>query len=373
MQNKNRMVFVGTFSETLTLGTGEIVKGRGEGIYVLRMNPDTGELTLLKKTLGEPNPSYVALDKSRKFLYSTNELKQYKGLASGAVSSFSVDSENGQLTVLNRRATGGTDTTHLVLDDNDTHVFIANFMSGSVCVVPIAEDGSLDMPTCFLQHKGTGPDPIRQAGPHAHGFELDKGNKRAFVPDLGNDRLYIYNIDFEHGHLYASDPPYVQLEAGDGPRHCVLHQNGKFLYVINEMGSTICAYEYTQETGGIKFLQKISTLPDGYKEHSTCSAIKILPGGDYLYGSNRGHDSLATYRINHDTGILTLVSIQPTGGSNPRDFDFDPEGNFLIAGNQASNNLVVFRVTRETGGITEVSRVENIYSSTCVKIYDMNV
>lgn len=372
MSTKNRLVFVGTYSETITLGTGEVVRAKGEGIYTLRMNPDTGELTLLKKKPGEPNPSFVVLDKTRRFLYSTNELKYYKGLVSGAASAYTVDPENGQLEIINRQPTFGTDAVHIAIDDNDKFLFVANFMSGSVCVLPRNADGSLEHPSCFLQHTGTGPNPIRQTGPHAHGFELDNVNKRAFVPDLGNDRLFVYNIDFENGHLNANDPFYVQLEAGEGPRHCILTPNRKYLYVINEMGSSIYGYAYDEKTGALKFLQKVSTLPEGYTEHSTCSAIKIMPGTDFLYGSNRGHDSLATYKIDQATGLLALVAIQKTGGSTPRDFEFDPEGNFLVAANQASNNLVVFKMDRKTGMMTEVSRIDGIYTGTCVRIYDMD-
>jgi len=372
MPKKNILVFVGTYSETLTLGTGKVVHGKGEGIYTFRMNPETGELNLLSKAIGEPNPSYVTLDRTKKYLYSTNELKEYKGLKSGAASAFSLDPKSGKLTLLNRRATGGTDAVHLMVNDANTHLLVANFMSGSVCLLPIAPDGSLEQSSCFLQHKGSSINPIRQTGPHAHAFELDKNNKHAFVPDLGCDKIYIYKTDFENGHLSASDPAYVETKEGEGPRHCIFHPSGKYFYVINEMGSSIYSYRYDESTGNLTLLQILSTLPDAYTGHSTCAAIKILPNGKYLYGSNRGHDSLATYKIDKDTGKLTLVSIQSTGGSEPRDFDFDPEGNYLLVANQTSNNIVVFKVNRENGDIREVSRADNVFTPTCIRVYSMN-
>ena len=372
-ERKNeRLLFAGTYSETIKLGTGEVVKAKGEGIYTFRMDKETGMLTLLSKAPGEPNPSFVALDKTQKWLYSTNELKTYKGLVSGACTSFSLDKETGKLTYMNRVATGGTDAVHCILNKACSHLLVANFMSGSVTVVPInREDGTLEPPSCFLQHYGTGPNPIRQTGPHAHAFELDKDEKRAFVPDLGSDRVYIYNINWETGHLSENDPPYVQLLPGEGPRHCTFDESGKFLYVINEMGNSIYVYEYDNVKGSLKEIQQISTIPEGYPEHTTCSAIKFHPNGNFLYGSNRGHDSLATYRVDHETGRLTLVSIQKTGGRTPRDFDFTPDGKFLVAGNQDSNCLVVFSVNVDTGEITPIQKVDDIFTVTCIKIYDM--
>lgn len=372
MAGKNRLVFAGTYSEVIMLGTGEVLQSKGEGIYTFRMNPETGELTLLNKCVGEPNPTYLGLDKAKRCLYSTNELKTFRGISSGAASAFSVNPETGRLTLINRQITGGTDAVHIKLNKDSTHAFVANFMSGSVCVLPIKEDGSLDKVSCFLQHKGTGPNPIRQTGPHAHGFELDRLEKRCFVPDLGCDKVFVYDIDYENGYLIPASYPYVKLRPGEGPRHCVLDKAGKHLYVINEMGNTIYVYSYNEETGELKELQVIGTLPEDFKGESTCSAIKIHPNGRFLYGSNRGHDSLAIYKIDSETGLLSLVDIQPTHGRNPRDFEFDPEGNFLLAGNQDSHFIIVFKVDAETGRLTEVSRVPDVFTVTCIKIYDMD-
>lgn len=372
MGKKNRLVFAGTYSEVITLGTGEVLQSKGEGIYTFRMNPETGELTLLQKAVGEPNPTYLVLDKSKRYLYSTNELKTFRGIASGAASSFEVNPKTGRLTLLNRQITGGTDAVHILLNKDSTHAFVANFMSGSVSVFPVNQDGSLDKVSCFLQHKGTGPNPVRQRGAHAHGFELDRLQKRAFVPDLGCDKVFVYDIDYENGHLYAAPHPYVSLHPGEGPRHCVLDSTGRFLYVINEMGNTIYVFAYNEDTSELKELQIVPTIPPDFTGHSTCSAVKIHPNGKFLYGSNRGHDSVALYRINQDTGLLTMIDIIPTGGRTPRDFEFDPEGNFMIAGNQDSHVLVVFKVDGTTGALTEVQRVENIFTVTCLKIYDID-
>jgi len=371
-KNKDILVFVGTYSEDIKFGTGEVLHGKGEGIYIFCLNPETGELTLLGKGFGKPNPSYLTLDPTKKYLYCVNEMKKFKGLESGSVSAFSLDPKSGKLNLLNRRATGGTDPCHLIINNANTHLLVANYASGSFSLLPINSDGSLERISCFLQHKGRSIDEIRQTGPHAHKVELDKSNKRAFITDLGCDKVFIYKTDFPNEKLIPSDPAYLEIKAGEGPRHCIFHPSGKYFYVINELGSSIYSYQYDENEGTLELLQIISTLPDDYAGQSSSAAIKILPGCNYLYSSNRGHDSVSIFEIDGDTGKLTLVSTQSTGGSMPRDFDFDPEGNFLLATNQDSDNIVVFKVNRETGAIFEVFRVNDISNPICVRAYSMD-
>jgi len=371
-KNKNILIFVGTYSEDILFGDGVVLHGKGDGIYVFRLNHETGELTLLNKGFGKPNPSYLTLDPTNKYLYCVNEMKEFKGLESGSVSAFSLDPGNGKLTLLNRRATNGTDPCHLIVNDANTHLLVANFASGSISILPINSDGSLAPISFFIQHKGKSIDEIRQAGPHAHKIELDKSNKRAFVTDLGCDKIFIYKTDFPNNKLIPSEPAYLKIKAGEGPRHCIFHPSGKYFYVVNELGSSIYSYQYDEEKGTFELLQIISTLPDDYTGHNMSAAIKILPGSNYLYSSNRGHDSVSAFKIDNDTGKLTFTSTYSTGGSMPRDFDFDPEGNFLIATNQDSDNIVVFKVNRETGAISEVFRVNDISKPICVRVYSMD-
>lgn len=365
------LVFVGTYSEDILFGDGNVLHGKGEGIYVFRLNPKTGELNLINKGFGKPNPSYLALDPTKKYLYAVNEMKNFKGLESGAVSALSLDPESGKLTLLNRRATHGTDPCHLIINDANTHLMVANFASGSLSVFPIRSDGSLKPVSCFIQHKGRSIHEFRQASPHVHNIQLDKSNKRAFVVDLGCDKVFIYNTDFRKGKLTVSDPAYIEIKAGEGPRHCVFHPSGRYFYVINELGSSLYSYQYDESKGKLELLQTISTLPDHYTRESTAAAVKILPGGHYLYASNRGHNSISGYKINPNTGILSLVSITSTKGSMPRDFDFDPKGNYLFAVNQDSHNIVVFKVNRETGELSEVSQVIDIFSPVCIRSFLM--
>ena len=371
-KNKDVLVFIGTYSEDLLFGNGVVVHGKGEGVYVFRLNTETGELTLLSKGSGKPNPSYLTLDPTKKYLYCVNEMKEFEGQVSGSVSALSFDSESYKLTLLNRRPSNGTDPCHLIVNDANTHLLVANFASGSISMLPINSDGSLAPISCFIQHQGKSINEDRQAGPHAHKIELDKSNNRAFVTDLGCDKVFIYKTDFANDTLIPSDPAYLEIKAGEGPRHCIFHPSGQYFYVVNELGSSICSYQYDEEKGNFKLLQILSTLPEGYTDFNMSAAIKILPGNKYLYTSNRGHDSISVFKIDSNTGKLTYVSNHSTGGSTPRDFDFDPEGHFLIAANQDSDNIVIFKVNRETGAIKEVSRVNELSKPICVRIYTLD-
>ena len=371
-KSKDILVFVGTYSEDILFGNGEVLHGKGEGIYIFRLNPKTGKLTLLSKGFGKPNPSYLTLDPTKKHLYCVNEMKEFEGQVSGSVSAFSLDPKNGNLTLLNRRPTNGTDPCHLIVNNVNTHLLVANYSSGNFSLLPINPDGSLEPIACFIQHEGKSIHEIRQTGPHAHKIELDKSNKRAFVTDLGCDKVFIYKTDFPNDKLIPSDPAYIKIKAGEGPRHCLFHPSGKYFYLLNELGSSINAYQYDEDKGTLELLQNISTLPEDYTGQSISAAIKILPDSNYLYTSNRGHDSVSVFKMDGETGKLTFVSRHSTGGSMPRDFEFDPAGNFLIAANQDSDNIVVFKVNRETGALSEVFQVNDISNPICVRAYLMD-
>ena len=368
---KNIFVFTGAYSETLTLGTGEVVVGKGDGINVYRMNPEDGVLTKLS-SMKCANPTYVAIDHNKKHLYTTNEIKNFHDLQSGAACAYEINEATGALTFINQRMTGGLDSAHIYVSSDDKYAMVANFKSGSTVVIPIEKDGSLGKPSCFLQHKGTGPDPIRQEGPHAHQVMPDREEKRVFVPDLGSDKIVVYDVDWEMGYLYPNEKAVARVSAGEGPRHCVFNRAGNKVYLITEMGNTIHVYDYDAAAPSLNKIQVIGTVPEDFKKHTTTAAIKIHPNGKLLYGSNRGHNSLATYRVDEKTGKLTILSYQSTGGEIPRDFDISPDGKFLIAGNQDTATLVVFRIDEETGNLTEIYRAHDVFNVTCVVIAEMD-
>ena len=346
--------YIGTYTQPILFGTGDIFQGKGKGIYYLSLDKETGSAALI----GEPalcdNPSFLCLSPDRKYLYAVNELKTYRGMECGAVSAFSVDSETGALTYLNSQPTGGTDPCHVNVNAGQTHVFVSNFMSGSVCVFPIRADGSLGEASQFIQHEGSSVNPSRQKGPHAHSLTFDRSQTHAFVPDLGIDKLMIYKTDFQNGTLTPSVQPYFQTFPGAGPRHCEFHPNYRFCYLINEIASSITLLYYAEGEGTFQEIQTISTVPEGCGEGNICADLHVTPDGRYLYGSNRGHDSIASFSVDPETGRLTLLSIIPCGGKTPRNFAIDREGNYLLAGNQDTDNIVIFRIHKEDGSLEKV-------------------
>jgi 6-phosphogluconolactonase len=343
------LVFVGTYSEPILFGTGQVLQGMGKGIYAFRFDPATGALTQCALAEGARNSSYLAFDPARRFLYCVNEFKEYEGKASGAVSSFRIDRDTGALAYLNTRASHGTDPCHLVVDATGRNVLVANFASGSVCVLPVRDDGSLGEASQVIQHEGTSIDPVRQKGPHAHAVAIDPANRFVFVPDLGMDKVMIYAFDAGSGRLTPNAAqPWVATKPGAGPRQLVMHPGGSFAYLINELDSTMTAYRYDARAGALAALQTLSTLPADFTGRSTCAEVQIAPSGKFLYGSNRGHDSIAIYAIGED-GTLRLRGHESTRGRIPRNFEVSPDGAFLAAANQDTSDIYTFRIDPATG------------------------
>jgi len=367
MDGKMPFVFVGTYSEPILFGTGQILQGQGKGIHAFRLDAQNGALVPSNVTENVRNPSYIAFDRKRRFLYCVNEFKEFEGAASGAVSAFRIDQNTGELTFLNMKASRGTDPCHLMVDATGRHVLIANFASGSICVLPIEPDGSLGSATDFIQHEGSSVDPKRQAGPHAHAVEIDPANRYAFVPDLGLDKVMIYQFDAEAGKLVPNEhQPWISVLPGAGPRQLVFHPTGQFAFLINELNSTMTAYRYDAERGSLRELNTLSTLPEGFSGQSTCAEVQIAPSGKFLYGSNRGHDSIAIFAID-DQGQIRVVGHESTRGKIPRNFEISPGGDFLAAANQDTNNVVMFRVDQDTGALTATGEEVAVGTPVCVR------
>ena len=361
------LVYVGTYTEPIRFGTGKILEGKGEGIYLYRMHPTTGALEFDSKTTGVVNPSYLALDPAQRFLYAVNELKTYEDKPTGTVSAFAVDARSGKLEFLNKRLTHGTDPCHVIVDGKGRHIFVANFMSGSVCVLPVRNDGSLGEASDFVQHLGSSVDPVRQKGPHAHSVTLDKASRFAFVPDLGLDKLMVYKFDRTRGMLEPNAVAWIKVKPGAGPRHVALHPTGKFAFLINELDSTVTALSFNRTTGVFKELQVVPTLPAGFQGESTCADVQVAQSGRFLYASNRGHDSLVIYRIDRRTGRLSYVGHQPTQGKTPRQFEIDPTGRFLLVANQDTDRIVTFRIDPQSGNLAPTGQVVQVPTPVCVK------
>lgn len=359
-------VFVGTYTQPIRFGTGQILNGKGKGIYCYDFELSNGKLHERFVTENVDNPSYLAFSSDMRFLYAVNELKRFEEKDSGAVSAFSIQKSLSGLTFLNKQATMGTDPCHVILNSAQSHVFVSNFMSGSVSVFPVGPDGFLGEASCFVQHEGSSMNPKRQTGPHAHSLVFSPDERFAFVPDLGIDRLMTYIPDMQAGTLMPAPVPWYTAEPGAGPRHCVFHPYKSICYLINELGSSISVLKYQASAGSFECLQTVpSVLVPVTPDTNICACVKVTPDGRFLYGSNRGQDSIVIYGIEQD-GTLAYIDTAPCGGQTPRDFDIDPTGRFLICGNQDSDNIVVFEIDPYNGDLSLVFECK-AYTPVCIK------
>jgi len=339
---------------------------QSQGIYAYRFDSRTGRLTLLGLAAETANPSFLTVDPSGRFLYAVNEVGAFAGQKSGAVSAFAIDRETGKLTFLNQVSSRGSGPCHVSLDRTAKHVLVANYGGGSVAVFPVLADGGLGEATAFVRHRGHSMDPDRQEGAHAHAIETSPDNRFVLAADLGLDRLLVYHFDAARGTLAANDPPAAQVSPGAGPRHFAFASNGKFIYVINEMGSSVTVFSYNAARGALQELQTISTLPADFHGQNDDAEVAVHPSGRFLYASNRGHDSIAVFAIDAQKGTLSPIEHVPTEGKTPRNFAIDPTGLHLIAANQNSNSLVVFRIDPQTGRLKGTGQVIEVPSPVCV-------
>lgn len=353
------LVYVGTY-------TG----ARSKGIYAYRMDLTSGSLSPLGLAAESANPTFLAIHPNRRFLYAANEIGEFAGKKSGAVSAFALDPETGKLTLLNQISSGGGGPCHLVVDAAGKNVLVANYGGGSVAVLPVEGDGRLREASAFIQHEGSSVNPQRQEGPHAHGVALDAANRFAYVTDLGLDRIMTYKFDAPTGAMTAHDVPWTAIKPGAGPRHFVFGLRERFAYVINELDSTVTGFACEVTGGVLKEVQTVSTLPAGFKGENSTAEVEVHPSGRFLYGSNRGNDSIAVFAVDSATGRLALVEHQPTRGKVPRNFGIDPTGAFLLAANQGSDNVVVFRINRKTGGLAPTGDVIDVGAPVCVKFVE---
>ncbi len=359
----NYLLYVGTYTED---------GSKSKGIYAYRFDPETAEITPVGLAAETINPSFLAVDPNHRFLYAVNEVATFKGQKSGAVSAFTIDRATGKLTLLNQVASKGADPCYITVDKTGKYVLVANYTGGSVTVFPVAEDGRLGEATAFVQHTGQGANPERQEGPHAHSIDLSPDNRFAVVDDLGLDQSIVYRFDTAKGSLIPSGPQFGKADPGAGPRHFAFHPNGKFAYVINEMGSSVSAFSFDGSAGVLHPLQTISTLPKGFAEHNDDAEIEVHSSGKFLYASNRGHDSIAVFAIDADKGTLSLIDDVPTKGKTPRSFEIDPTGSLLFAENEKSNNIVVFRIDSQTGRLTATGKVLEVAEPVCVKFVEID-
>jgi 6-phosphogluconolactonase len=335
-------------------------------IRVYRMDLDTGALTPTGDATPIAHPSFLTLSPDHRFLYSVTEGGSKN---SSSVSAFSLDRQSGKLAFINTQPSGGAGPCHVAVDATGKAVLAANYSSGSMAVFPVKEGGALGEMSAFFQGHGSGVNPERQEGPHAHCVTIDPGNRFALLCDLGQDKVFVFKFDATNGSITPNDPPFASVKPGSGPRHITFHPNGRFAYLINEMASTLTAFEYDAGRGTLREFQTESTLPAGYTTPSTAAEVAVHPSGKFLYGSNRGHDSIVEFAVDGATGRLTLVGWCPTQGKTPRNFEIDPTGAFLLAANQDSNTIIVFRIDPNTGALAPAGQKIEVDTPMCVKSF----
>src|SRR5216684_6258583 len=282
----NFLLFVATYTEK-----------ESKGIYAYRLDTASGQLTSLGLAAETANPSFLAVDPSRHFLYAVNELRKYKDQASGAVTAFAIDRKTGKLSQLNEVASRGADPCYIALDKTGKYVLVANYTGGSVAVFPVLTDGRLGESSAFVRHAGSGPNRERQEGPHAHWIEVTANNRFAIAADLGLDKVMVYRFDPKTGSLTPNNPAFAKVDPGAGPRHVAFHPKGRFAYVINELHSSITGLSYDAGRGELSTVQTVSTLPKDFSGSNDTAEIHVHPNGKFLFATNRGHDSIAVFSI----------------------------------------------------------------------------
>lgn len=355
---KEMLVYIGTYTSG---------KSKSEGIYIYKLNLLIGELKPYKTIKNVVEPSFLAIDKQHRYLYAVNETEKFEGKNSGAISAFVINQTDGNLQFLNKQPSLGGAPCHVSISNNGKFVLVANYLGGNIAVFPVEKDGKLGASIDLEQHSGTGANKDRQESAHAHSINFDKGNRYAVACDLGIDKILVYRFDSKTGKLELNEQPFFQTKAGAGPRHFAFHQNGKSAFVINELHSTITTFFYDGKHGTLKESQTVPTLPADFSGANTCADIHVSPNGKFLYGSNRGHDSIVSYRIDKK-GTLEFIEHTSTGGKTPRNFAIDPTGKFLLAANQNSDSIVVFRIDEKSGKLSATGNTAQVPMPVCLKL-----
>jgi len=348
-----------------------------KGIYRSALDLETGKLSAPVLAAEARNPSFIEVHPNGKFLYAVSE---YGG--DGSVSAYAIDTDTrwggaqrspeGDLKFLNERPSGGAGPCHVSIDYAGKNLLVANYGSGSASVIPIKPDGTLGELTGFAQHYGSGVNTRRQEGPHAHSANVSPDNRFVFVADLGIDKIMIYRLDIEKGTIVANSPSFAKVKPGAGPRHFAFHPNGKFAYVINELDCTVTAFAYESASGALTEIQTITTVADGFDGSNTCAEVRVHPSGKFLYGSNRGHDSIVVYRVDQSNGTLTFVEHETADIKTPRNFNIDPTGKFCLVANQDKDSVVVFRINQETGTLEPTGHKISIAKPVCIRFLKPN-
>ena len=357
-QAERYRVFVGTYT-----GGDSISKG----VYSCEFDAETGKLSEPVLAAELINPSFLAIHPSGKYLYAVNEVSEGPGRGNGAVTALTINAD-GTLTKINHQASEGGAPCHCNVDSTGTNLLIANYGGGNVAVYPISEDGSLKPVSCNIQHEGSSVDKSRQGAPHAHSINISSDNKFAYAADLGLDKIMIYKLDAEAHTLTPASQPAALVTPGGGPRHFAIHPSSKFAYTNNEITMVVTGFSRNPEDGSLKAIQEISTIPAGFDGRKSTAECLVHPSGKFLYVSNRGHETITAFTIDQETGLLTYVENEPTGGKEPRNFFIDPSGKWLLAENQNSDTVYVFSIDQQTGALKPTGDFVTVGRPVCIRM-----
>ncbi|MCX6852261.1 MAG: lactonase family protein [Verrucomicrobia bacterium] len=340
--------------------------GGKAGIHAFRFDSENGALQPLHRTTDIQNPFFLSVSPDQRFLYAINAEK-FGGADDEFVAAYALQDRTGRLKKLNQQSAHGTASCYLDVDATGKTVVVANYASGSVASLPVKEDGMLGEAATFVQHTGSSIDSERQKGPNAHSIVISPDNRFALAADLGIDKILIYQLDAAKAKLTPNEAqPFAKMQSGSGPRHITFHPNGRHVYVINELANTVTCFDYTAASGTLTERQTIATLSDGFSGKSYTADLKITPDGTFLYGTNRGHDCIASYRIGDD-GRLTLLSIDPSLGKGPQNLLITPDGLWLLCANMPGNSVVVFRIDATSGKITATGTPVEMPMPSCIR------
>jgi 6-phosphogluconolactonase len=349
---KDTLAYVGTYT-----------KGASKGIYVFRLQTTkldvSQNITLAPLGLAAetPNPAFLEVDAKRRVVFAANDLHEFQGKPSGAVSAFAVDAATGKLKLINQQPSMGSAPCFLTLDRDERNLLVTNCLGGSVAVLPVAADGRLGAPTDVVQHAGKDP--------HPHGVTLSIDNRFAFACDMNADRLMAYHFDAQKGKLAPATPAVIPVKGG--PRHMAFRPDGRFAYVVSSASSQVTTFAYDAKSGGLKSVQTVSTVPESFEGKNTAAELAVHPSGKYLYVSNRGHNSVVLFTIDSDKGTLTYVEEQGTGGKTPRHFALEPSAKHMAIANQESDTVLASRVDAGNGRLKPSGVFAQVAAPACVR------
>lgn len=354
-------------AQTHRVYIGNYTRAPEGGIYQATFDTATGKLS--EATVAGPavNPSFLAIHPSKTWLYAVGEISDFQGQKGGGVSAFAIDAATGKLTLLNAQSSMGAGPCHISLDQTGTTAAVANYGGGSVASLGINPDGTLQPAASAIQHVGGSVNPQRQKEPHAHSIYFEPSQRFVLSADLGLDQVLVYKFDAAKHTLAPNDPPFGKLSPGAGPRHLAIHSNGKFVYAINELASTVTVFAWDGSKGSLTEVQTVPTLPADFPGDNSTAEVVLHPSGKFLYGSNRGHDSLAGFRVDAETGKLTAIGHTPIGGKTPRNFVIDPSGQWVLIGCQNSDRITVFSLDQATGALIATGQSVAAPSPVCLR------